>query len=74
VCSYGQDNDLIDISFYPIVIGGEYGLKDRLLESRLVPHLATGGSAERILRRFKEQSASLGVQIELEGGIGILRI
>ncbi len=74
VCSYGQDNDLIDISFYPIVIGGEYGLKDRLLESRLVPHLATGGSAERILRRFKEQSASLSVQIELEGGIGILRI
>lgn len=74
LCSYGQDNELIDISFYPIVIGGEDGLKDLLLESRLVPHLATGGSAERILGRFKEQSASLGVQIELEGGIGILRI
>ncbi|MGV1768223.1 CapA family protein [Rhizobium rhizogenes] len=74
LCSYGQDNDLIDISFYPIVIGGEDGLKDRLLESRLVPHLATGGSATRILQRFKEQSANLGVQIELEGGIGILRI
>lgn len=74
LCSYGQDNDLIDIRFYPIVIGGEDGLKDRLLESRLVPHLTTGGSAERILRRFKAQSANLGGQIELEGGIGILRI
>ncbi|MBO9101912.1 MULTISPECIES: CapA family protein [unclassified Rhizobium] len=74
VCSYGQDNDLIDINLYPIVIGGENGLKDRLLENRLVPHFATGEGAERILRRFKEQSANLGVQIELEGGIGILRI
>ncbi|MGO4568719.1 CapA family protein [Rhizobium sp. 2YAF20] len=74
LCSYGQDNDLIDISFYPIVIGGEDGLRDPLLESRLVPHLATGRSAERILQRFKEQSADLGVQIELQAGIGILRI
>ncbi|QND44421.1 CapA family protein (plasmid) [Rhizobium lusitanum] len=74
MCSYGQDNDLIDIRFYPIVIGGEDGLKDRLLESRLVPHLATGEIAERILHRFKEQSAKLGAQIELEDGIGILRI
>ncbi|NTH16706.1 CapA family protein [Agrobacterium rhizogenes] len=74
VCAYGQDNDLIDISFYPIVIGGEDGLKDHLLESRLVPHLATGGSAERILQRFKQQSADLGSQIELDNGVGILRV
>ncbi|NTJ11764.1 CapA family protein [Rhizobium lusitanum] len=74
LCSYGQDNDLIDIRFYPIVIGGEEGLKDHLLESRLVPHLATGEIADRILGRFKEQSANLGAHIEREGGIGILRI
>jgi poly-gamma-glutamate synthesis protein (capsule biosynthesis protein) len=74
LCSYGQDNDLIDIKFYPIVIGGEDGLKDRLLESRLVPHLARGGSGTRILQRFKQQSANLGVQIELEDGVGVLRV
>lgn len=74
VCAYGQDNNLVDISFYPVVIGGEDGLKDHLLESRLVPHLVTGGSAERILGRFKEQSANLGAQIELDNGVGILRV
>ena len=74
MCSYGQDNDLIDIKFYPIVIGGEDGLKDRLLETRLVPHLVTGESAVRILQRFKEQSAERGAQIELEQGVGVLRV
>lgn len=74
LCSYGQDNDLTDIRFYPVVIGGEDGLKDRLLESRMVPHLAAGDSATRILQRFKEQSAKLGTQIELDGGVGILRL
>jgi poly-gamma-glutamate synthesis protein (capsule biosynthesis protein) len=74
LCSYGQDNNLIDIRFYPLVIGGEDGLKDCLLESRLVPHLATGGSAERILQRFREQSANLGAKIEVDNGVGILRV
>ncbi len=74
LCSYGRDNDLSDIRVYPIVIGGEDGLKHRLLESRMVPHLATGSSAIRILQRFKEQSAELGAQIELENGVGILRV
>ena len=74
VCSYAQDNTLIDIRFYPIVIGGEEGLKDRLLEGRLVPHLAVGDAATRILRRFTEQSAKLGVEIELQEDIGVLRV
>jgi poly-gamma-glutamate synthesis protein (capsule biosynthesis protein) len=74
MCSYGQDNTLNDIRFYPIMIGGEDGLKDHLLESRLVPHLTTGGSAERTLGRFKQQSANFGSQIELDNGVGILRV
>jgi len=74
VCSYAQDNTLIDIRFYPIVIGGEEGLKDRLLEGRLVPHLVAGDAAKRILQRFREQSAKLGVEIELQEDIGVLRV
>ncbi|MGO6748066.1 CapA family protein [Rhizobium ruizarguesonis] len=74
LCSYGQDNNLIDIRFYPVVIGGEDGLKDRLLESRLAPHLANGASAERILQRLKRQSANLGAHIELVDGVGLLRV
>jgi poly-gamma-glutamate synthesis protein (capsule biosynthesis protein) len=74
MCSYAQDNTLIDIRFHPIVIGGEDALKDRQLESRLVPHLAGGDAARRILQRFREQTANLGAQIELEDGIGVLRV
>lgn len=74
LCTYGQDNTLIDIKFYPVVIGGEDGLNDLLLERRLVPHLATGASATRILQRFKRQSATLGAHIELVDEIGILHV
>ncbi|EJN05967.1 CapA family protein [Phyllobacterium sp. YR531] len=74
LCSYGQDNTLIDIRFYPVVIGGEDGLNNHSLERRLVPHLATGGNATRILQRFRDQSANLGAHIGLEDGIGILRV
>ncbi|WP_337268402.1 CapA family protein [Oryzifoliimicrobium ureilyticus] len=74
LCSYGQDNDLKDVRFYPVVIGGEDGLKDRLLESRMVPHLASESHATRILQRFKEQSADLGAHIEIDHDVGILRV
>jgi poly-gamma-glutamate synthesis protein (capsule biosynthesis protein) len=74
LCSFGEDDSLIDITFYPIIIGGNEALKEGLLEQRLVPHLAMGASAERILRRFSEQSAKLGTTIETSGGIGLLRV
>ena len=74
LCSYGQDNTLIDIKFYPVVIGGKDGLNDDVLERRLVPHLATGASATSILQRFRDQSANLGAQIDLEDGVGVLRV
>jgi poly-gamma-glutamate capsule biosynthesis protein CapA/YwtB (metallophosphatase superfamily) len=74
LCTYRQDNTLRDITFYPVVIGGEDALGHHLLEGRLVPHRVTGESAERILGRFKVQSAKLGAHIELVEGVGILRL
>ena len=71
ICSYAQDNNLIDIKFYPVVIGGERGFKDRILEDRLAPHLVTGEGAKKILRRFQAQSAALGTQMRLVDGIGV---
>ncbi|WP_320200630.1 CapA family protein (plasmid) [Agrobacterium sp. rho-13.3] len=74
ICTYGSDNNLTDIKFYPVLIGGEDALKEKSLESRLVPHLVTGESAQKILIRFKAQSARLGAEIELVDGVGLLRV
>ncbi|WP_322887487.1 CapA family protein (plasmid) [Sinorhizobium medicae] len=73
VCSFASDNSLIDISFHPVVIGGEDGLEDGVLERRLVPQLVTGDSAVRILGRLQEQSARLGAHIEISGNVGRLQ-
>jgi poly-gamma-glutamate synthesis protein (capsule biosynthesis protein) len=59
---------------YPVVIGGDTALTDDLLERRLAPYLATGASAERILRRLAKQSAELGANIEISGDVGFLRV
>ncbi|RCS22799.1 capsule biosynthesis protein CapA [Phyllobacterium salinisoli] len=72
LCSFGEDNNLIDITFYPVIIGGNEALNDGMLEKRMVPHLTTGASAERILRRFREQSGKLGTDIEISSGVGLL--
>ncbi|MDX1165301.1 capsule biosynthesis protein CapA [Sinorhizobium medicae] len=72
-CSFASDNSLIDISFHPVVIGGEDGLEDGVLERRLVPQLVTGDSAVRILGRLQEQSARLGAHIEISGNVGRLQ-
>ncbi|MQX45608.1 CapA family protein [Sinorhizobium medicae] len=73
VCSFASDNSLIDISFHPVVIGGDDGLEDGVLERRLVPQLVTGDSAVRILGRLQEQSARLGAHIEISGNVGRLQ-
>lgn len=73
VCSFASDNSLIDISFHPVVIGGDEGLEDGVLERRLVPQLVTGDSAVRILGRLQEQSARLGAHIEISGNVGRLQ-
>ncbi|URK86352.1 CapA family protein (plasmid) [Rhizobium sp. RCAM05350] len=73
-CSFGPDNDLVEITLHPVVIGGEEALQDGVLERRLAPHLATGERAKRILRRVSEQSARLGVEITIAGDIGTIRV
>ncbi|NEI73975.1 capsule biosynthesis protein CapA [Rhizobium lusitanum] len=73
-CSFDDDNNLIEARFSPVVIGGHDALQDGELEKRLVPQLAIGASAERILRRFCEQSSRLGARVEISDGTGILRL
>lgn len=74
LCSFGENGDLLGATFSPVVIGGNDGLKDRVLERRLVPHLASGPNAEKILHRFREQSSLFGTTIEISNGIGLLRV
>ncbi|MBZ7927618.1 CapA family protein (plasmid) [Ensifer adhaerens] len=71
--TFDADNRLVEIRLHPVVIGGDAALLDGVLERRLAPHLATGARAERILRRLKEQSAGLGVEIQVSDGVGIIR-
>ncbi|MEY9536074.1 CapA family protein [Sinorhizobium fredii] len=73
VCAFAGDNRLAEITLHPVVIGGDEALADGVLERRLAPHLATGASAKRILRRVSEQSARLGVDIDISGDVGVIR-
>lgn len=74
LCMFGSDNRMTGLKLYPVVIGGDEGLKNDLLERRLVPHLATGATAERILQRVAMQSEELGTRIEVVEGVGVLSI
>ena len=74
VSTFDAGNRLVEITLHPVVIGGDEALQDGVLERRLAPHLATGASAERILRRLTEQSARLGTEIQVSDGVGIIRI
>lgn len=74
ICAFGSDNTLVDMRFYPVVIGDEGRLKHQLLEDRLAPHLVSGERAQDILQRFKAQSARLGTEIDLVDGVGIFRL
>ena len=73
LCAFDQNNNLTGIRLHPVIIGGDAALQDGVLERRLAPHLATGNSAERILARLAEQSAGLGVDIQVSEGVGIIR-
>ncbi|MGH0348852.1 capsule biosynthesis protein CapA [Sinorhizobium meliloti] len=74
VCVFGDDNRLVEITLHPVVIGGDAALADGVLERRLAPHLATGESAARILRRLSEQSGRLGLDIQIADGVGVIRV
>ncbi|CAH1672759.1 CapA family protein [Chelatococcus asaccharovorans] len=69
-CTFGADNRLTALTLHPLIVGGEEGLRDDRLENRLVPHPATGASAERILKRVKTSSADYGSRIEIADGHG----
>jgi poly-gamma-glutamate capsule biosynthesis protein CapA/YwtB (metallophosphatase superfamily) len=72
ICSFDDDNQLTGLKFYPVLIGGEEGLKDDRIERRLVPHLATGATAQRILRRLADHSQKFGTRIEVVDEVGVL--
>jgi poly-gamma-glutamate synthesis protein (capsule biosynthesis protein) len=74
ICSFGEENRLIGLNLYPVLIGGEEGLKDEQIERRLVPHLAKGQTADRILRRVADSSRQLGTHFEIVDDVGVLRL
>ncbi len=74
LCQFDERNDLAQMTFHPVAIGGNDTLKKQGLERRLVPELVTGASAERILSRFAAQSDRLGAVIRVENGVGVLDV
>ncbi|MDL2408644.1 CapA family protein [Rhizobium calliandrae] len=73
VCLIAENGSSTELRFHPVVIGGEDGLEDGLLERRLAPQRVYGVPAERILGRLREQSAMLGTDIEIVDDVGVLR-
>jgi poly-gamma-glutamate synthesis protein (capsule biosynthesis protein) len=73
LCTFGDDGELKEIAFHPIVIGGSQKAGSSDLERRLAPELAVGADAETILHRFQHHSAKLGTDVEISNGIGHLR-
>ncbi|HEV7250503.1 MAG TPA: CapA family protein [Shinella sp.] len=73
-CTFDADNRLTSLTLHPLIVGGEAGLQDENIENRLVPHLATGASAERILNRVTASSAYYGSQIEIVEGLGQVQL
>lgn len=74
LCSFNEDGKLAGMAFHPVVIGGNEAVKSDALERRLAPELVRGADAERILHRFREQSAKVGTDIEVSNGVGVLNI
>ncbi|MBS7700195.1 CapA family protein [Chelatococcus sp. YT9] len=74
LCSFGEDGGLAGLSFHPVVVGGSESASSDILEQRLVPELADEADAQRILSRFKDHSAKLGMRIDIENGVGMLRL
>jgi poly-gamma-glutamate synthesis protein (capsule biosynthesis protein) len=72
-CTFGADNRMTELSLHPVVIGGEDGLAQSALEKRLVPELATGKTASRILTRLASRSAALGTDIRIDDSVGFIR-
>jgi len=74
LCSFDKNRELTDLALHPIVIGGNAALDRSPLERRLVPNLASGNTADRILGRLKDESARYGTVIEIADGQGLVRL
>lgn len=73
-CTFDGAGNLARVTVHPVVIGGNETSNTNVLERRLVPQLALGTDADRILNRFREHSARLGATIEISGGVGVLNL
>ncbi|SES41402.1 CapA family protein [Rhizobium sp. NFR03] len=68
LCAFNEAGELTAIDFHPVVIGATSSGQRTMLEERLMPHLAHGSDAERILKRFQDQSLSFGSHVTIKDG------
>lgn len=68
LCAFNEAGELTAIDFHPVVIGASSSGQHTMLEERLMPHLAQGADADRILKRFQEQSISFGSKLAIKDG------
>ncbi|ATN36819.1 capsule biosynthesis protein CapA (plasmid) [Rhizobium sp. ACO-34A] len=73
-CQFDSRNELVDMTFVPIVIAAGKASADGRSGDLLVPQRATGKVAEEILHRFSEQSRQVGTNITVSDGIGSVKL
>ncbi len=66
LCVFGEAGDLKGMTFHPVVIGSTSSGQNTILEDRLMPHLARGADAARILHRFQQQSLPFGSNVTIK--------
>jgi len=74
LCTFDSENRLVKAEVHPLIIGGEQASGDTEHAERLVPELAKGKTADRILKRLAAQSERFGTAMEIANGCGVLRI
>lgn len=67
LCRFNDKAELTAIAFHPVSIGATATQEHDRLEDRLMPRLAHGLDAERILKRFQKQSQLYGSDIKIAG-------
>ncbi|GMB79309.1 hypothetical protein NN6n1_00910 [Shinella zoogloeoides] len=72
LCSFGDNDELVGISFHPVVIGGAQTSSNNELERRLTPERVHGEEAEKILQRFRDASERTGTKIDVVNDTGHL--
>ena len=80
----GEDKKLKEIRLFPVEMGvdlsgekprrvREYGTgAHRILDGR--PLMASGATARKILERIQKLSAPYGTRVEIEDGVGVVRV